>query len=316
MSEEAVIADTRYISSKRASEISGYTQDYIGQLARAGKIEGTRVEGLWYIKPESLEEHKQQSDSHVPAVPSQEYRAKEPESVVTFEGKRFISSSKAAEMTGYAQDYIGQLARSGAIPAQQAGSRWYVDAAALGAHKAEKDALLAKVQAEAVGLYRHPAGSTVSGISKMESREPVSTATNLHYSYFTQESSQLPLAGREKEHNVEPEDEHRIPIRVMSSTQSIEKPKIEPVSRHYAVQERHTPRRSRTLAAAILAGVALCASSYGAYAFLGHSAALEGSKNSEIQAHMAALAGNATTERLGAYLSSVLNAEIEYQRRK
>jgi hypothetical protein len=49
MSDEMVIEGKTYISSKRAAQVSGYAQDYIGQLARGGAIDAQRVGGLWFV---------------------------------------------------------------------------------------------------------------------------------------------------------------------------------------------------------------------------------------------------------------------------
>ena len=47
----------------------------------------------------------------------------------------YISASRAAEKTGYAADYIGQLCRSGKIPGKLLGRSWYVDFQALSDHR-------------------------------------------------------------------------------------------------------------------------------------------------------------------------------------
>lgn len=52
--DELEIKGRKYISSKRASELTGYAKDYIGQLARAGKIPGTRVGRAWYVEEKTL----------------------------------------------------------------------------------------------------------------------------------------------------------------------------------------------------------------------------------------------------------------------
>ena len=54
---ELEIQGKKYISSKRASELTGYAKDYIGQLARAGKIPGTRVGMAWYVEEGALLSH-------------------------------------------------------------------------------------------------------------------------------------------------------------------------------------------------------------------------------------------------------------------
>lgn len=151
MSDELLISGKNYISSKQAAKVTGYAQDYIGQLARAGNIEAQRVGGLWYVFLDSLTAYKTRTDDFKPQPPTGA-PAQDPESVVSFDGKDYISASRAAKVTGYNQDYIGQLARSGKILSRQIGNRWYVDRAGLIAHKREKDGLLAAVQRDAVGL--------------------------------------------------------------------------------------------------------------------------------------------------------------------
>lgn len=153
MSDEIKIGDETLISSRRASQATGYAQDYIGQLARRGLIEGRRIGGLWYISESSLREYKEKADNFKPEPPQNGgYKGDDPDTIVSFDGREYVSAIKAASLTGYHQDYVGQLARQGKILSRQIGTRWYVDRDALIRHKKEKDALLAAVQAEAVGL--------------------------------------------------------------------------------------------------------------------------------------------------------------------
>ena len=44
----------KFISLKRASEITGYTSDYIGQLCRAEKVVAKRTGRDWFINIEDL----------------------------------------------------------------------------------------------------------------------------------------------------------------------------------------------------------------------------------------------------------------------
>ena len=69
MAQEIDLGGTIYVSSKRAAEITGYTQDYIGQLARAGSITAQRVSGLWYVVEESLRNYKSKADEFKPTPP-------------------------------------------------------------------------------------------------------------------------------------------------------------------------------------------------------------------------------------------------------
>lgn len=152
MSDTLAIHGKEYTSSKIAAEKSGYARDYIGQLSRGGLIDAQRVGGLWYVSMESLGEYQRNADIAAKSLPTVTPAADNPESLVTFEGRDYISASRASKLTGYNQDYVGQLARGSKIPSRQIGNRWYVDRDALVAHKAEKDALLAAVQSQAVGL--------------------------------------------------------------------------------------------------------------------------------------------------------------------
>ncbi|MGH7175256.1 MAG: hypothetical protein ACREGR_02775 [Minisyncoccia bacterium] len=45
---------------------------------------------------------------------------------LTLDGKLYISSKRAAEITGYAKDYVGQLCREGRVEARLVGRNWYV----------------------------------------------------------------------------------------------------------------------------------------------------------------------------------------------
>jgi len=58
MKDIFILEGKKYISSRRASEISDYDPDYIGQLCRAGKLDCQRVGRAWFITEESLQKHK------------------------------------------------------------------------------------------------------------------------------------------------------------------------------------------------------------------------------------------------------------------
>lgn len=51
------IQGKKYISSKRAAKLTGYTQDYVGQLARGEKVPATRVGRSWYVSEEDILSH-------------------------------------------------------------------------------------------------------------------------------------------------------------------------------------------------------------------------------------------------------------------
>lgn len=152
MTDEITVDSEILISSKRASILSGYEQDYIGQLCRGGNIKARRVGGLWYVSADSLMKYKERSAEYKPEPPVRNGEMNTPDSLVSFEGKGHISTSRAAKITGYSPDYVGQMARGGVIPSRQVGNRWYVEHAGILKHKESKDALLGAVQVESVGL--------------------------------------------------------------------------------------------------------------------------------------------------------------------
>lgn len=59
MADEKILIDGKeYISSGRAARLVGYTKDYVGQLARDGKINAKRIGRNWYIEEDSITKHK------------------------------------------------------------------------------------------------------------------------------------------------------------------------------------------------------------------------------------------------------------------
>jgi hypothetical protein len=54
---------------------------------------------------------------------------------ITIGDKIYISSKRAAEITGYAKDYVGQLCREGHVDAKMVGRSWYVYEPSIRAHR-------------------------------------------------------------------------------------------------------------------------------------------------------------------------------------
>lgn len=61
MKDSLIFEHKKYISAKRASELVGYTRDYVGQLSREGKIDSRMVGRSWFISEESILSHKAQN---------------------------------------------------------------------------------------------------------------------------------------------------------------------------------------------------------------------------------------------------------------
>lgn len=55
---ELIIGDQKYISSKQAAEVTGYTKDYVGQLCREGRVEARLVGRNWYVREAAIRDHR------------------------------------------------------------------------------------------------------------------------------------------------------------------------------------------------------------------------------------------------------------------
>lgn len=214
MADEITVEGGKYVSSKRASESTGYSQDYIGQLARKNLVDSRRIGGLWYVSMDSLAAYKERSDAskakptYAPSGASQQVDA-----IVSFDGKDYISAARAAQLTGYHQDYVGQLARGGKVLSRQVGTRWYVEREGVLSHKKEKDSLLAAVQAESVGLVR-PHGSLI-GRSEKIARSALYDAAGPHFTYTSESGDLMPVLTAASPG--ERADEHKVPIRILEN---------------------------------------------------------------------------------------------------
>lgn len=160
------ISGKKYIASSLAAKNTSYTIDYLGQLCRAGKLDCQQVAGSWFITQDSISDYvgveiKGDLENHMHDI-QKDSRTKDKKDIratpenknIIIDGTEYIPSADIAAKTGYTQDYIGQLARSGEIPAKRIGRRWYADLKAVREHKKQKDVLLAKVQTDSVGLSK------------------------------------------------------------------------------------------------------------------------------------------------------------------
>src|SRR3989344_4894844 len=55
---EFILAGKKFITSKKAALLFGYTQDYVGQLCRGVKVDARRIGRTWYVCEKSILEHK------------------------------------------------------------------------------------------------------------------------------------------------------------------------------------------------------------------------------------------------------------------
>jgi len=98
--------------------------------------------------------------------------------------KKYVSSKRAAKMTGYAKDYIGQLCREGRVPARLVGRSWYVLETAIQDHRFSDEKVAKEVKAPAASLHQETWESPQYETVPAESLPPVS---RLHTSVDTQD---------------------------------------------------------------------------------------------------------------------------------
>ena len=181
--DEIVIEGKHYLSSRRAAEEIGYSQDYVTHLAREGMLDARMVGGLWFISRTALDVHKAQATikAEEKADSNHEEHSHGPATLISFDGREYVSTARAADATGFTPDYIAQLAREGTVSARQVGNRWYVDL-------------------ESVVAYKNGDEVTVAEAPVQESR---------HYVYEKDESDLMPKT-HHKDKEVEIEHEPRI----------------------------------------------------------------------------------------------------------
>lgn len=69
--DELEIEGKKYLSSRRAAREHKYHIDYIGQLIRAGRVEGKKVGRSWYVEAESLKSYLLAENQSQPAPVAQ-----------------------------------------------------------------------------------------------------------------------------------------------------------------------------------------------------------------------------------------------------
>ncbi len=180
------VDNVQYVTSSRAAQLSGYSQDYVGQLCRKESILCKRVGGEWHVDISTLLAYKKRfnADKDVKISLNEHVVAyahdanKSHQEIIKENGNIYMSSYDAAKYTGYSQDYIGQLARSGSVIAKKVGRKWFVDKKSLEQHKKHNDALLAAVQSEASGVsvkYNTRESDTKEYVSKQPKSEDTSS---------------------------------------------------------------------------------------------------------------------------------------------
>jgi hypothetical protein len=75
---------------------------------------------------------------------------------LTLDGKTYVSSKRAAEITGYAKDYVGQLCREGHVEARLVGRNWYVLESSIRDHRFGTKGEAAESQKKSAATWEAP----------------------------------------------------------------------------------------------------------------------------------------------------------------
>ena len=103
---------------------------------------------------------------------------------ITLDGKTYVSSKRAAAITGYAKDYVGQLCREGRVEARLVGRNWYILESSIREHRFGPDTSKEPVKDENTkwesATYASETPSaipTFESVQKIYREEPLETAT-------------------------------------------------------------------------------------------------------------------------------------------
>ncbi len=96
--DNILVGGVEYISSRDAAKKTGYSQDYIGQLARAGVIEAKKVGRKWFVVEEDLKKHKKHNDNLLAALQTNSVGARN-SSTSSFDNSKtnFVKITKLAQ---------------------------------------------------------------------------------------------------------------------------------------------------------------------------------------------------------------------------
>lgn len=96
---------------------------------------------------------------------------------LTIDGKIYLSSKRAAVVTGYAKDYVGQLCREGRVEAKLVGRSWYVYEPSIMKHRFDGEEAIEEVKPNKKDKIADPEDISVN-ISKEDFDDKSSDITN------------------------------------------------------------------------------------------------------------------------------------------
>lgn len=119
------------LTAIEASHRSGLSHNYIWQLLHSGRIEGIKIGRDWLVYDDSLTAFLAQ-----PRSPGRKGPRKKRETRQGAQGNRILlSTAEAHEVSGYRQDHLLRLLRSGRIEGEKTGRTWLIYEDSLLAYK-------------------------------------------------------------------------------------------------------------------------------------------------------------------------------------
>lgn len=128
--------------------------------------------------------------------------------------EKYISTKRAAKITGYAKDYVGQLCREGRVSARQVGRAWYVLETAIKEHRFGEDEKHDDAKKHHVSHKHKPETNKKEKDKDKDERgkpEPVVTFNTEKDDKEEEESREDEEVEEDKKENVPFEDEHKLP---------------------------------------------------------------------------------------------------------
>lgn len=138
MKDTLILEHKIYISAKRAVILSGYKNDYIGQLCRENKLDSKMIGRTWFVTEESLLNHRaslknENSPIEAKLITKINQGSTIGDSII-LDRKNYVSAKRAAEISGYTSDYVGQLCRAGKLESTRVGKAWFVSEKSILSH--------------------------------------------------------------------------------------------------------------------------------------------------------------------------------------
>jgi excisionase family DNA binding protein len=123
------------LTTAEASQRSGLSRDYILRLLSNKRIEGVQLLGReWMVYEDSLQAFLAQ-----PRLPGRKGPRKKREVRQTKQGERvLLSTAEASAISGYRQDSLLRLLRSGRIEGERSGRSWLIYEDSLLSYKQRK----------------------------------------------------------------------------------------------------------------------------------------------------------------------------------